>query len=114
MFQAYTALRDKIIEPLGLQDAVIMACEVHELNAITGMKCVMIPLEPEPVIREVARRYGVTHVLLVNNLVTGDAQGNSLRPGLRTIESNPHFQLVAGPAERVNKGYRFRLYKIVD
>jgi 4-amino-4-deoxy-L-arabinose transferase-like glycosyltransferase len=114
MYEAYTALRHQIIEPLGLQDAVLMAMEVHQLNTITGMKGVMIPLEPEPVIREVARRYGATHLLLVNDLIAGDPQNRSLRPGLMDIDKNPHFQLVAGPAERSNKGYRFRLYKIVD
>lgn len=114
MYAAYTALRHQIIEPLGLQDTVLMALEVHQLNTIAGMQGVMIPLEPEPVIREVARRYGVSHVLLVNTLVAGDPQNRSLRPGLMNIDSNPHYRLVAGPAERSNKGYRFRLYELLD
>lgn len=114
MFAAYTALRTRILEPLGLQDAVIMSREVHELNAISGVKGVMIPLEPEPVIREVARRYGATHILLVNNLIAGDPSGKSLRPALSTIDRNPHYELVARPAEGSSKGYRFKLYRIVE
>ncbi|HYN63072.1 MAG TPA: hypothetical protein VES36_00590, partial [Candidatus Limnocylindrales bacterium] len=114
MYQAYTAFRRQVIEPLGLQDAVIMSREVHQMNTIAGMKGVMIPLEPEPVIRAVAKRYGVTHLLLVNDLITGNKEGLSLRPGLLNIDSNPHFRLVAGPAGRSSKGYRFKLYKILD
>jgi len=114
MYAAYTALRKQVIEPLGLQDAVIMSREVHELNALTGVKGVMIPFEPEPVIREVARRYGARHILLVNNLISGDPSGQSLRPALLDIDSNPHYRLVAGPARPTDKGYRFRLYEILD
>jgi len=114
MYAAYTALRTRILEPLGLQDAVIMSREVHELNAISGIKGVMIPLEPEPVIRQVAHRYGATHILLVNNLIAGNPQGLSLRPSLSTIDSNPHYELVARPADGTGKGYRFKLYRIVD
>ena len=114
MYAAFTALRTQIIEPLGLQDAVIMSREVHEVNAISGMKGVMIPLEPEPVIREVAHRYGATHLLLVNNLIAGNPEGLSLRPSLSTIDGNPHYKLVAAPARPTNKGYRFKLYEIVD
>jgi len=114
MHAAYTALRTRILEPLGLQDAVIMSREVHELNAISGVKGVMIPLEPEPVIRAVARRYGATHILLVNNLIAGDPSGRSLRPSLSTIDRNPHYELVARPSEGTGKGYRFKLYRIVD
>ncbi|HZL99474.1 MAG TPA: hypothetical protein VFD43_04400 [Planctomycetota bacterium] len=114
MYAAYTALRERIIEPLGLQDAVIMSREVHQVNAISGLKGVMIPLEPEPVVREVARRYGATHILLVNDLIAGHSSGLSLRPALADIDRNPHYKLVARPAEGASKGYRFRLYEIQD
>lgn len=111
---AYAGLRRQVIEPLGLQDAVFMASGVHELGTLAGLKGVMIPVEPEPVVRQVAQRYGATHLLLVNEAVRGDAQGRSLRPALLDIDANPHYRCVARPASDANAGYRFRLYQILD
>jgi len=99
--------RDVIDGRLQLQDAIFMARDVHELNAITGQRCVMIPYESDPVIRQVARRFGVTHML-----VLGDPVKEPIRPALRTIDTNPHYELVAGPSR--NKGITWRIFRIVD
>ncbi len=103
----YTAFDRRVIQRYGLQDAVIMARDVHELNALTGLRCVQIPYEPEAVIRDVAQRYGVTHLLLM-----GDPGAPSMRPALDSIDRNPHFALVEGPARAF--GQTFRLYRFVD
>jgi hypothetical protein len=103
---AMRAVREQMIEPRRLGDAVLMAArEIHELHAITGMRCVMIPEEPGPVIREVARRYGVTHLLM-----TGDPARHA-RPALRDIDRNPHFEHLESGQIR---GWRLHLYRIVD
>jgi hypothetical protein len=106
--RAYTIMRNRMFEPLGLTEELIMARDVHQLWAIAGIRGLMIPYEPEPVIREVARRYGVRYIL-----VMGDPSKPSLRPGLRNIESNPHYERVFGPME-VTKWHRFQLYRILD
>jgi hypothetical protein len=106
--RAYTVMRNRMFEPLGLTDELIMARDVHQLWAIARIKGLMIPYEPEPVIREVARRYGARYILIM-----GDPSAPSLRPGLRGIETDPHYELVFGPME-VTPWHRFQLYRILD
>jgi hypothetical protein len=106
--RAYAAMRKRMFEPLGLTEELIMARDVHQLWTIAGMRGVMIPYEPEPVIREVARRYGVRYILIM-----GDPAAPSLRPGLQDIDSNPHYERVFGPVE-ITKWHRFQLYRILD
>jgi hypothetical protein len=103
----YDVFRRRVLEPHGLQDAVFMARDVHELHALAGLRCVQIPYEPERVIREVARRYGVTHLLLM-----GEPGQPSTRPGLQYIDINPHYELVEGPARA--HGQTFRVYRLLD
>jgi len=103
----YAVIRKRVIERYDLQDAVLMARDVHELHALTGVRCVQIPCEPEPVIRSVAERYGVTHLLLM-----GTPGERSTRPALDTIDRNPHYTLVDGPTKLF--GLTYRLYRIED
>ncbi|MGQ0554109.1 MAG: ArnT family glycosyltransferase [Planctomycetota bacterium] len=107
----YRTMRVQTFDALGLSDAVIMARDVHQLNALAGMKGVMIPLEPEPVIREVARRYGARHLLLTG---WGDQPLEKLsqRPALADIGKNPHFRRIFGPAKM--RGIRWELYEILE
>ncbi|HTE05870.1 MAG TPA: glycosyltransferase family 39 protein, partial [Planctomycetota bacterium] len=86
---------------------VLMARDVHELHALTGLRCVQIPYEPERVVREVARRYGVTHLLLL-----GAPGEPTLRPALEHLELNPHYELVEGPSRAF--GRTFRIYRLLD
>jgi hypothetical protein len=103
----YATFRNRVIAPHGLEDAVFMARDVHELHALTGLRCVQIPFEPERVIRATAQRFGVTHLLLM-----GEPGQPSTRPGLQYIDANPHYELIEGPA-RAN-GMTFRVYRIVE
>lgn len=88
-------------------DPVVMARDVHQLAVLTGLRCVAIPFEPEPVIRDVARRYGVTHLLHL-----GDPSTEPVREGLRTIERNPAWKRVIGPVPV--HGVRLLVYELVD
>ena len=99
----YDKFREKLLPQLGT-DPVIMARDVHELHALTGVRCVQIPYENEPAIRETARRFGVTHVLLM-----GDPD-RPARPGLRDIDNLPWYELVyAGkPTGEYLRVYRFK------
>jgi hypothetical protein len=105
---AFTVMRNRMFVALGLQDELIMARDVHQLWAIAGIRGVMIPFEPEPVVREVARRYGVRYILIM-----GDPGGPSLRPALDGIETDPHYERVFGPMQ-VTRWHRFQLYRILD
>jgi hypothetical protein len=99
----YTTLREKVLPLLG-PDPVIMARDVHELHALTGVRCVQIPYENEPAIRATAQRYGVTHILLI-----GDPDQPSLRPGLKNIDQLPYYELqTSGKAS----GQLVRIYRI--
>jgi len=102
----YRMFQNRVINRHGLQEAVIMARDVHELHALTGIRCVQIPCEPERVIREVAQRYGVTHLLLMG--MPGEP---SMRPGLEHIDVNPHYELIEGPSRAF--GQTFRVYRVV-
>jgi hypothetical protein len=99
----YDLFREKLLPRLG-PDPVIMARDVHELHALTGVRCIQIPYEDEPAIRETARRFGVTHVLLL-----GDP-GRPARPGLRDIDRLPWYeQVFAGrPTGEYLRVYRFK------
>lgn len=99
----YAQFREKLLPRLG-PDPVIMARDVHELHALTGVRCVQIPYEPEPVIRETARRFGVTHLLLL-----GDPE-RPARPALRDIDRLPWYEQVFSgrPTGEVLRVYRFR------
>jgi hypothetical protein len=104
----YRVLDQRVLEYRGLKREVIMARDVHELHAFTGVRCVQIPNEPEHVIRDVARQFGVTYLLLL-----GAPGERSTRPALeRTIERNPHYALVEGPS--CLYGITFRLYRLLD
>jgi hypothetical protein len=105
---AFTVMRNRMFVTLGLQDELIMARDVHQLWSIAGIRGVMIPFEPEPVVREVARRYGARYILIM-----GDPGGPSLRPALHGIETSPHYERVFGPME-VTRWHRFQLYRILD
>lgn len=102
----YRFFQTRVVEPLGVQGETIMARGVHELNAITGLRCVMIPFDDEETILEVAKRYGVTYLLLL-----GDPRQSNRRPALMNIDRSPHFERVAGPAEAY--GFRFQFYRIL-
>jgi len=99
----YELFREKLLPRLG-PDPVIMARDVHELHALTGLRCVQIPYEDEPTIRATARRFGVTHLLLL-----GDPERPS-RPGLRHIDRLPWYeQVFAGkPTGEYLRVYRFK------
>lgn len=97
----YAQVREKLLPRLG-PDPVIMARDVHELHALTGVRCVQIPYESEPVIRETARRFGVTHILLL-----GDPQQSS-RPALRDIDRLPWYEPVYSGRP---KGQELRIYR---
>ena len=99
----YRAWSAKTLPLLG-PDPVLMARDVHELHALTGLRCVMIPYEDEPTIRATAKRYGVTHILLI-----GDPD-RPLRPALKDIDRMPWYELVTqGKA----LGQIVRVYRIV-
>jgi len=102
----YNTFKNRVLDRLGVADEIIMARDVHELNAITGVRCVMIPFDDQPTILEVAKRYGVTYLLLL-----GDPLRSNMRPGLMNIDHSPHFERVAGPASV--HGIRFQFYKIL-
>lgn len=87
----YRDLKTEVLEPLGLLDATFMARDVHELHATLGVRCVQIPYEEEPAIREVAQRYGVTHILLMGEHI------QQARPALAKIDEDPRYERVAGP-----------------
>jgi 4-amino-4-deoxy-L-arabinose transferase-like glycosyltransferase len=103
----HAAWMEQVIEPLGLQDAVIMADDVHELHVHTGLKLVTIPHEPEPVIHRVAKDLGVTHVL-----VTGVVEKlRGVHPGLPAIPRTPeHFELVF---RELIAGEPVRVYRVL-
>jgi hypothetical protein len=99
----YQAWSEKTLPLLG-PDPVIMARDVHELHALTGLRCVMIPFDDEPTIRATAKRYGVTHILLI-----GDPD-RPMRPALKDIDRMPWYELVTqGKA----LGQLVRVYRIV-
>ena len=102
----YRTMRTRMFDYLGLSDEIIMARDVHQLNAIAGMKGLMIPFESEPVIRQVAQRYGCHYLMLF-----GDPEAQSLRPSLHDIETNPHFERIS---EAKMKGIHCSLYRILD
>ncbi len=60
----FEALDQYVLQPRGLHDGVVMARNVHALHAHTGLRCVQIPYGDIDAIRDVARRFGVDHVLL--------------------------------------------------
>jgi len=103
----HEALGERVFKPLLEPDSVVMARDVHQLAAINQVRCVTIPHEPEPVIRQVARRYGVTHLLII-----GDPARNPGRKGLRGLDRNPHWKRVAGPLWI--EGQRVQVYVPVD
>ena len=102
----YRLMRTRMFDYLGLSDEIIMAREVHQLNAIAGVKGLMIPFESEPVIRQVARRYDCHYLMLFV-----DHGAPSQRPSLRDIETNPHFERIF---DARMKGIHWRLYRILD
>lgn len=104
--EVYTTMRTRMFDFLGLSDEIIMAREVHQLNAIAGMQGLMIPFEPEPVIRQVAARYDCHYLLLL-----GEPGERSMRPALDDIDDNPHFERIF---DAKMKGIRWRLYRILD
>lgn len=84
----------KVIEPLGLSDATFMVVHAHNVYAMMGLRCVGIPYEPEPVLREVAARYGATHVLVLNDTEL------EMRPALKRIANMPRaYALLEGPVK---------------
>ncbi|HEX5012001.1 MAG TPA: glycosyltransferase family 39 protein [Planctomycetota bacterium] len=99
----YKAWSEKTLPLLG-PGPVIMARDVHELHALTGLRCVMIPYENEPTIRATAKRYGVTHILLI-----GDPD-RPVRPALKDIDRMRWCELVT---RRKVLGQLVRVYRIV-
>lgn len=99
----YDLFREKLLPRLG-PDPVIMARDVHELHALTGVRCIQIPYEDEPTIRETARRFGVTHLMLL-----GEPE-RPTRPGLKDIDRLPWYeQVFAGrPTGEYLRVYRFK------
>jgi hypothetical protein len=102
----YRAMRTRMFDHLGLSDEIIMAREVHQRNAIAGMKGLMIPFESEPVIRQVARRYDCHYPMMF-----GELGVPSLCPSLQDIEPNPHLERIFDASM---KGVHWRLYRILD
>jgi 4-amino-4-deoxy-L-arabinose transferase-like glycosyltransferase len=100
----YATIKDKALPKLGA-DPVLMARDVHELHALTGVRCVQIPFEPEPAIRAIAHRYGVTHIVLI-----GDP-ANPVRPALKDIDKMPWCELVV---QAKPQGQMLRIYRIKD
>jgi 4-amino-4-deoxy-L-arabinose transferase-like glycosyltransferase len=100
----YAGLNSKVLPRLG-PDPVIMARDVHELHALTGVRCVQIPYEDEPTIRATAQRYGVTHLLLI-----GDPD-QPVRPALINIDRLPFYELVGRGAAPLFGG-QWRLYRL--
>ncbi len=96
----------RVLTPLGLDDEILMTREVHELWAISEQPCIQIPFEPEPVIREVAERFGATHLLFIGE------HALELRPGLKWIDQMPGYDKVFGPARLL--GQEVTLYALVD
>lgn len=90
----YERLADEVLEPKGLLDETLMARRVHRFHAITGARLVQIPYEDEPTIRDVARRYGVTHLVLIGDDESGDL---AARPALAEIDELPGYRWVYGP-----------------
>lgn len=90
----YEHLAESVLEPRGLMDTTLMACNVHRFHAMTGARVVQIPYEDEPTIRAVAERYGVTHLVLIGDDVGGDL---AARPALKYIDRMPGYRWVFGP-----------------
>jgi hypothetical protein len=103
----YSFFKSSVVDRLDLADEIIMARDVHELNAITGLRCVMIPFDDQPTILATAKRYGARYLLLL-----GDPIRSNMRPSLMNIDRSPRFQRVAGPA--MVHGIRFQFYRILD
>ncbi len=99
----YDGFREQVLPSLG-PDPVIMARDVHELHAMTGVRCVMIPYDDLPAIRATARRFGVTHLLLL-----GEPEA-PVRPALKDVDRLPW-------CERISAGRRagtfMRLYRVM-
>lgn len=88
----HRALEEQVFAPLGMDDAVVMTRDVHEFHALLGRRCVQIPAEDADTILAVARRYGVTHILL------GGGELLRRRPGLADLLRRPEVRTVFGPA----------------
>jgi hypothetical protein len=87
--QLYETL-NRVVIPKLPPDPVLMARDVHELHALTGVRCVMIPYEDETAIRATAKRYGVTHMLLLGEIDTP----------VRAAGAEGHRRAAVGPAHR--------------
>jgi|GEM_PF-3009002 len=98
----YDTFREQILPRLGA-DPVIMARDVHELHALTGVRCVQIPYEDLPAIRATAQRFGVTHLLLL-----GDP-ADPPRRALRDVDSFPWCEEVFAGRRA---GWDLRVYRI--
>jgi hypothetical protein len=87
--------------------ARVMALDVHQLHANTGLPLVVIPYESEPVIHATALRLGVTHLLMRG----APERTGSGRSGLAEIPSRPsRWQQVES---RAIGNDTVRLYRVV-
>ena len=102
----HEVLANRVLRPLGLDQTILMTREVHELWAISEQPCIQIPFEPEPVVREVAKRYGATHLLFIGE------HALAIRPGLKWIDRHPGYELIVPPT--MIKGQQVSIYEILD